>query len=285
MVGAAYGVLVVLDDDERVALRLELRERVEQHAVVARMQADRRLVEDVAHAAQVRAELGGEADALRFAARQRGRRAIEREIAQADIGEKGEPRGDLAHDVARDLGLAPGEGELTQKPRGITHRELRELGDRAPAKAHRERRGVEPRAIAGGTDLLVVFEPFVPPGFVAGLLGVEALELQPGAIAGRAPAVLRIEREQARVEVGVAAVAGGTRASGREHRDLAALTITTASARGRRCAVLACPRPAAPARARPLCRIRARARAPRAMPARFRGSRRARPPATRSNAP
>ena len=80
VLGAADGVLVVLDDDQRVALRLELGERVEQDAVVARMQADRRLVEDVADAAQIGAELRGEPDALRFAARQRRRRAVEREI-------------------------------------------------------------------------------------------------------------------------------------------------------------------------------------------------------------
>ena len=57
---------------------LELRERVEQDAVVARMQADGRLVEDVADAAQVRAELRREPDALRFAAGERRRGAVER---------------------------------------------------------------------------------------------------------------------------------------------------------------------------------------------------------------
>ena len=71
--GAAYGVFVVLDDQQSVALGLQLFECVEQHAVVARMQAYRRLVQYVAHAAQIGAELRGQADALRFAARQRGR--------------------------------------------------------------------------------------------------------------------------------------------------------------------------------------------------------------------
>jgi len=58
---ASDGVFVVLDHDQRVAFLLELLQRVEQDAVVARVQADGRLVEDVAHAAQVGAELGGEA--------------------------------------------------------------------------------------------------------------------------------------------------------------------------------------------------------------------------------
>ena len=82
---AADRVLVVLDHDERVALRVELLQRVEQDAVVARVQADRRLVEDVADAAQVGAELRREPDALRLAARERRRRAVEREVAEADL--------------------------------------------------------------------------------------------------------------------------------------------------------------------------------------------------------
>ena len=46
-------------------------QRIEQHPVVARMQADGRLIKDVTDAAQVRAELRRQPDALRFAAGQR----------------------------------------------------------------------------------------------------------------------------------------------------------------------------------------------------------------------
>ena len=78
VIGAPDGVLVVLDDHQRVAMLRELGQRIEQHLVVARMQADGGLVEHVTHALQVGAELRREPDALRFAARERGRRAIER---------------------------------------------------------------------------------------------------------------------------------------------------------------------------------------------------------------
>ena len=93
VVRAPDRVLVVLDHDERVALRLELLEHVEQDAVVAVVQADRRLVEDVAHAAQVGAELRREPDALRLAARERRRGAVEREVAEPDFlaGSRGAP--------------------------------------------------------------------------------------------------------------------------------------------------------------------------------------------------
>ena len=103
VLGVADRVLVVLHDDQRVALGLELGQRVEQHAVVARMQADGRLVEDVAHAAQIRAELRGQPDALRFAAGQRRRRAVERQIRQTDLAQEAKPRAQLREQIARDL--------------------------------------------------------------------------------------------------------------------------------------------------------------------------------------
>jgi hypothetical protein len=53
VIGAADGVLVVFDDDERILVERELRERIEQHRVVARMQPDRRFIEHIAHALQV----------------------------------------------------------------------------------------------------------------------------------------------------------------------------------------------------------------------------------------
>src|SRR5258708_6796322 len=100
---APDGVLVVLDHHQRVALGLELLEDIEQDAVVAVMQADGRLIEDVAHAAQVGAELRGKADALRLAARERRRRAVERQVAQPDVAEKAEARFQLRNEVAGDI--------------------------------------------------------------------------------------------------------------------------------------------------------------------------------------
>ena len=61
------------------------RERVEQPVVVARVQADRRLVENVQHADQAAADLPGQADALRFAAGERRGGAVERQVVEADV--------------------------------------------------------------------------------------------------------------------------------------------------------------------------------------------------------
>ena len=75
----------MLDDDDGVAEIAQPRERRQQRAVVALVQADRRLVEHVEHAGQVRADLRRQPDALPFAARQRRGAAAERQVADADV--------------------------------------------------------------------------------------------------------------------------------------------------------------------------------------------------------
>ncbi len=66
-VGAADGLLVVLDHQHRVPRVAQLLQRFEQADVVAVVQADGRLVEHVADAGQAAADLGGQADALELA--------------------------------------------------------------------------------------------------------------------------------------------------------------------------------------------------------------------------
>ena len=75
---------VVLDHDHRVALLLQIAQRGDQPVVVARMQADRRLVEQIQHADQPRADAGRQPHALPLAAAERVGRPIEREILGAD---------------------------------------------------------------------------------------------------------------------------------------------------------------------------------------------------------
>ena len=77
VVGEAHGLLVVLDDDDRVAEVAQAQERLDEAVVVALVQADAGLVEDVEHADERRADLRGQADALRLAAGERGRGALQ----------------------------------------------------------------------------------------------------------------------------------------------------------------------------------------------------------------
>src|SRR5438128_8568226 len=88
MLRATDCVFIVLDHDDRVAFTLQLLERVEQHPVVARMQTDGWFVENVTDAAQIRAELCRQPDPLRFAAAQRRRGAVKRQVWQTNFAQK-----------------------------------------------------------------------------------------------------------------------------------------------------------------------------------------------------
>ena len=70
-VGRPDRLLVVLDDEHGVAEVAQPRQRRDQLRVVALVEPDRRLVEDVQHAHQRRPDLGREPDPLGLAARQR----------------------------------------------------------------------------------------------------------------------------------------------------------------------------------------------------------------------
>ena len=69
------------------------------------MQADGRLVEHVENAAQLRSDLGGQANALAFAARKCGRGAVERNVAESHRIQKLQALDDLVHDAAGDESL------------------------------------------------------------------------------------------------------------------------------------------------------------------------------------
>src|SRR5262245_12348942 len=77
VIGRANGGLIMLDDNHRVpdvAKTLECRDHLD---VVLWVQADARLVEDIQHSHQSRTDLRRKTNALRFAARERARPAVE----------------------------------------------------------------------------------------------------------------------------------------------------------------------------------------------------------------
>ena len=96
-------VRVVFDDKHGVAQIAQAFERVQQPVVVALVQADARLVQNIEHADERRADLRGEPDALRLAAAQRAALAIQREITKADVFQKAQPRADFLDDFGGDF--------------------------------------------------------------------------------------------------------------------------------------------------------------------------------------
>src|SRR4029077_10626031 len=73
VVGAANRFFVMLDDEHRVAEVAQGFEGAEHASIISSMQADGRLLKHIEDAAQARADLRRETDALRFAAGKRGR--------------------------------------------------------------------------------------------------------------------------------------------------------------------------------------------------------------------
>ena len=99
VVGRGDHLAVVLDEQERVAEVAEALQRPEQSGVVARVQADRRLVEDVQDTREAGADLRRQADALGLTAGERRPLAVEAQVVEADIDEELQAGDDLLADL------------------------------------------------------------------------------------------------------------------------------------------------------------------------------------------
>ena len=106
VVGYADGVLVVLDHQDGVAEIPEPLESLDQLVVVALVEADGGLIEDVEDPDEAGADLGREADPLRLSSGQRRGGAVQVEVVEADIDEEAETGVDLLEDPLGDRGLA-----------------------------------------------------------------------------------------------------------------------------------------------------------------------------------
>jgi hypothetical protein len=112
IISVANGFFVVFDDEHRVAQIAQPFQRLNQTVVVALMEADGGLVENIENAAQLRSNLGGQPNALPFAARKRCGIAIEREVIQSDGAQEFEPLGNLAANAFGNQRLALSELQI-----------------------------------------------------------------------------------------------------------------------------------------------------------------------------
>ena len=224
-VALADRLLVVLDDEHRVAEVTQADERVDQPAVVALVQTDRRLVEHVQRADEPGADLRRQPDPLRLAAGERARRARQREVVEADVEEEPEAGVDLLRHPLGDHLVPLGQLEAGEELRRLADAHVAHRGDVEVVDGDRERRRLEPRALArvAGDEahvaLVLLAAPLAVGALVAALdprdhalvggrvlagpaVAVLVLDLQ---VAGRAVQddllLLRVERPVRRVEV------------------------------------------------------------------------------------
>ena len=144
----AHRVLVVLDDDQRIAQIAQVFQRLQKPVVVALMQADGRLVENIQHAHQRRADLRRQPDALRLAARKRRRGAGERQVSQSHVAQEVKPRPDLLENLLRDHFLPGRQLQLIEEIAQLHHRQIAQIGNRQPADRYRQHLGAQPLAVA-----------------------------------------------------------------------------------------------------------------------------------------
>ena len=96
---------VMLDENDSISQIPQSPKHFQQPIVVAGMQADRRLIEDVQDARQSAADLPGKPDSLCLTARKGRQRAGQSQIVESDVDQKGESAGRFVQQVARDLAI------------------------------------------------------------------------------------------------------------------------------------------------------------------------------------
>ena len=197
VVGRAHRPLVVLHHDHRVSEIAEAFEGLDELGVVALVQPDRGLVEDVEDADQAGADLRREPDPLRLAAGQRPGRARQVQVADADVVEEGEPLGDLADEQPRDRPLRVGHLELLDPDERRARRHLGVLVDRDPADLDGEALRPQARALADRAGLLrhIALDPLadrVGVGLAVAALEVVDDPLEADAVGAAAPEAIRV---------------------------------------------------------------------------------------------
>ena len=154
VVRRAHRVLVVLDDDERVAEVAQTLERCKQLVVIPLVQPDGRLVEDIQHPHEAAADLRRQADALALAARERRARACERQIVEADRLQKAKAVFDLLQNALGNTHLLLREREPIDEGDLLRHAHARKAVDVHAAHRHRQRLAPQPASLTGRAGAL-----------------------------------------------------------------------------------------------------------------------------------
>ncbi len=99
----------MLHNNDRVAQVAHAQQRADQATVVPGMQADTRLVQDIEHPHQSRANLRRQPDPLRLPARQSSGPPIDGQVIKSHVGHERQPIVEFFEDLARDHPLPVGQ--------------------------------------------------------------------------------------------------------------------------------------------------------------------------------
>ena len=115
VVGGAHHIGIVFHHDDGVAQPTQFLQNVDEPSGIPAVQTDGWLVQHVAGAYKTRAQRGRQLNALRLAARQCVRQAIQREIFQPHVVEEFQALADLDEDFFGDRGLFRGKFQALEK--------------------------------------------------------------------------------------------------------------------------------------------------------------------------
>ena len=207
MVGGLDGGQIVLDHNHRIALVAELDQRAQQTIVVALMQANAGLVQNVEHADQAAADLGGQADALGLAARERAALAGKRQVVQPHSLEETKAGANFLDDLGTNSSFLALQVQAVDEGDGIIDAERTEVMDGAVTQGHGDGGRLETGALAVGADLVAHQLPqAVAHGLALSLpeapheVGDDALEGLAHLVLLAAPVVVEIQLLLAAVE-------------------------------------------------------------------------------------
>ena len=144
----------MLHDEQGVAQIPQVLEGLQQHVVVPLVQADGRLVQNIQHTHEGRADLRGQPDALALAAGEGACLPAQGQVGQAHALQKGQAGADLLQDLLGDLGLGLGQRELVDEGDGVRLGLVAEFVDVQPAHGDGQRLLFQPPAPAGGAGTL-----------------------------------------------------------------------------------------------------------------------------------
>ena len=118
----------MLDDDKGVAQVAQTLQGLDEAGVVALVQSDTRLVQNVEHTDKTGADLSGQTDALRLSSRQRGGPSGQTEVVKADVHQEPEAGVDLRQHAAGDLRRLAGQFQISQSLARLADGQVAQVG-------------------------------------------------------------------------------------------------------------------------------------------------------------
>ena len=128
-VGLTDRVLIVFNHNQGVAQVSQTLKRADESVVVALVEADRRLVQDVHDPDQARADLGGQTDTLGLTSGQGCGSTRHGQVVQTHVAQEAQPRFDFLEDFPSDLSQGTLQVQSVDPGQALCYGHVTHFGD------------------------------------------------------------------------------------------------------------------------------------------------------------